>query len=200
MNLTDKVLPEIKSNLHINTRNSEYQKIKDTTSVLNIAYLKLASEELKYYMENNPSHNINSKFNYLMGTYNKLIREHQIMFLLLNIFETALRSKAAITISNHFSTDNNDYLWKDISRLDKNLLDPVNKAVQQLHRDNVNLSSVNTFDLFDTFTFGQLGYMYKVVKPCTSGCMGSSAPSTRSLNLNNTSSDAYLFDNLPAKR
>ncbi len=39
-----------------------------------------------------------------------------------------------------------------------------------------------------------------VVKPCTSGCMGSSASSTRSLNLNNTSSDAYLFDNLPAKR
>lgn len=161
MNLIDIVLPEIKSNIGINTRNSEYQKIKDATSVLNIAYLKLASEEMKYYMQNNPSHNINSKFEYLMGTYNKLIREHQIMFLLLNIFETALRSKAAITISGNFSTANNDDWWKDISTLEKDLLDPVNKAVQHLHRDNINLSSVNTFNLFDTFTFGQLGYIYK---------------------------------------
>lgn len=160
MNLIDIVLPEIKSNLGINARNREYQKIKDATSVLNIAYLKLASKEMKYFMQNNPSHNIGSKYEYLMGIYNKLIREHQIMFLLLNIFETALRSKAAIIISDHFSTSDDDW-WKDISILDKDLLDPVNRAVQQLHRDNINLSHVNTFDIFDTFTFGQLGYIYK---------------------------------------
>ncbi|RLA78262.1 MAG: hypothetical protein DRG78_15560 [Epsilonproteobacteria bacterium] len=161
MNLIDIVLPEIKSNLRINARNSEYQKIKDATSVLNIAYLKLASEEIKYFMQNNPSHNINSKFEYLMGTYNKLIREHQIMFLLLNVFETALRSKAAITISSQYSAVNSDDWWKDISMLDKNLVDPVNKAVQQLNKSNHNLSTVNTFHLFDTFTFGQLEHMYK---------------------------------------
>ena len=36
-----------------------------------------------------------------------------------------------------------------------------------------------------------------VVEPCTEGCMGSSAPSTRSLH--SVSDDAYLFENLPPK-
>ena len=36
-----------------------------------------------------------------------------------------------------------------------------------------------------------------VVEPCTSGCMESSAPLTRSLN--GISDDSYLFENLPPK-
>jgi hypothetical protein len=35
----------------------------------------------------------------LFSIYNKLIREHQVMFLLFNIFENALRSKATILIT-----------------------------------------------------------------------------------------------------
>lgn len=159
--LIDTVFPEIKANIGINSRNTEYQKIRDSITVLNVAYLKLASEEMKYYMQRNSSHRITSKFTNLMAIYNKLIREHQIMFLLLNVFETALRSKAAIMISGYYSSNNNDDWWKDISKLDKDLLDPVNKAVAQLHRSNYNMSSVNTFDLFDTLTFGQLESIYK---------------------------------------
>ncbi|WP_428739824.1 Abi family protein [Sulfurimonas sp.] len=161
MTLIESVFPEIKRNIGINSRNHEYQKIKDAISVLNVAYLKLASEEMKYYMQRNPAHRIPSKFTHLMDIYNRLIHEHQAMFLLLNVFETALRSKAAILLSNHFSTQNSDDWWKDISKLDKDLLDPVNKAVAQLHRGNYNLANVNTFDLFDTFTFGQLENIYK---------------------------------------
>lgn len=160
MNLIDVVMPEIKANLGINNRNREYQKIKDAASVLNIAYIRLASEEIKYFMQRNPLHRMNSKFNHLMRVYNKLIREHQIMFLLLNIFETALRSKAAIIISDHFSSHQDDW-WKNITLLDKNMLDPINKAVQQLHKSNIDLSTVNTFDLFDTLTLGQLENIYK---------------------------------------
>lgn len=96
-----------------------------------------------------------------MTVYNKLIREHQIMFLLLNIFETALRSTAAKIISDSYSHANQDNWWKDISNLDRNLLNPVNKAVIQLHKARVDLSTANTFDLFDTFTFGQLETIYK---------------------------------------
>lgn len=160
MSLIDVVMPEIKANLGINNRNPEYQKIEDAASVLNIAYMRLASEEIKYFMRRNPRHRIPSKFNHLMGVYNKLIREHQIMFLLLNIFETALRSKAAIIISDQFSTGQDNW-WKNITLLDKNMVDPINKAVQQLHKSNINLSTANTFDLFDTLTFGQLEVIYK---------------------------------------
>lgn len=161
MSLIDIVIPEIKANLRINNRNHEYQKIKDAASVLNIAYMRLASEEIKYFIRRNPQHRIHSKFNHLMHVYNKLIREHQIMFLLLNIFETALRSKAALLISDHFSTNGQDDWWKNITLLDKNMVDPINKAVQQLHKSNINLSTANTFDLFDTLTFGQLEIIYK---------------------------------------
>jgi hypothetical protein len=160
MSLIDVVMPEIKANLGINNRNPEYRKIEDAASVLNIAYMRLASEEIKYFMRRNPQHRIDSKFNHLMGVYNKLIREHQIMFLLLNIFESALRSKAAILISDHFSTGQDDW-WKNITLLDKNMVDPINKAVQQLHKANIDLSTANTFDLFDTLTFGQLENIYK---------------------------------------
>lgn len=160
MSLLDVVIPEIKANLGINNRNQEYQKIEDAASVLNIAYMRLASEEIKYFMRRNPQHRIDSKFNHLMGVYNKLIREHQIMFLLLNIFESALRSKAAILISDHFSVGQDDW-WKNITLLDKDMVDPINKAVQQLHKSNINLSTANTFDLFDTLTFGQLENIYK---------------------------------------
>ena len=159
MSLINVVMPEIKTNLGINNRNPEYQKIEDAASVLNIAYIRLASEEIKYFMARNPLYH-DSKFNHLMRVYNKLIREHQIMFLLLNIFESALRSKAAILISDHFSAHQDDW-WKNITLLDKNMLDPINKAVQQLHKSNINLSTVNSFDLFDTLTFGQLESIYK---------------------------------------
>jgi len=49
--LIDAVLPEIKSNIHINIRNAEYQKIQDAASVLDIAYLKLAR---KMFWTNSP--------------------------------------------------------------------------------------------------------------------------------------------------
>ena len=160
MGLIDSVLPEIKTNIRINQSNREYSKIKDAANVLNIAYLKQASIEMKYYLARNSKHRIPSKFSHLMGIYYKLIREHQILFLMLNIFETALRSKAAIRISDTYSSGQDNW-WKDISRLDKDLLDPVNKAVSQLHQSNIDLTTVTTFDLFDTLTLGQLENIYK---------------------------------------
>jgi hypothetical protein len=82
------------------------------------------------------------------------------MFLLFNIFENALRTRAAIEISNHYSDKNKDNCWKDISKLDKNLLSPVQTAITNLHKDHKLISTINTFDIFDTFTFGQLEHIF----------------------------------------
>lgn len=159
MGLINLVLPEIKKNLKINSRSGDYQKIKEAIGVLNLAYLKLSSDEIKYAITNNPKRRIASKYLYLMNIYNRNIREHQVMFLLLNVFESAIRAKAAVLISDHFSNKSDDW-WRDVSNIDRNLVHPVSKAVQQLHRDGVAIADANTFVLFDTLTLGELESMY----------------------------------------
>lgn len=150
----------ISKNIKINSRNQEYNKIKNSISVLNFAYLEKASIQLKYSLANPKFKTPTSKHKALFSIYNKLIKEHQIMFLLFNIFENALRSKAAILITENFSSINSDDWWKDISKLDKDLLAPIQSAITQLHKNGVLISTIDTFDIFDTFSFGQLEHIY----------------------------------------
>lgn len=159
MGLIDIVMPEIKSNLRINSRSKDFNKIKEAAGVLNLAYLKLSSSEIGYAITNNPRKRIASKYMYLMNVYNKNIREHQVMFLLLNVFESAIRAKAAVLIADHFSNKPDNW-WRDVATIDKNLVYPVSKAVQQLHREGMPIGTVNTFTLFDTLTLGELESIY----------------------------------------
>ncbi|MGJ0493298.1 hypothetical protein [Aliarcobacter cryaerophilus] len=150
----------ISNNIQINHTDPEYLKIKNSISVLNFAYLEKASIQLKHSLANPNFTPPISKHKALFSIYNKLIKEHQIMFLLFNIFENSLRSKAAISITEHFSSNNSDDWWKDISMLDKNLLAPVQSAITQLHKNGISIPTIDTFDIFDTFTFGQLEHIY----------------------------------------
>lgn len=160
MYFIDKKMLIISNNIQICSSDSEYLKIKNSISVLNFAYLEKASIQLKHSLSNPNFIASPSKHKVLFSIYNKLIKEHQIMFLLFNIFENALRSKAAILITENFSPMNSDDWWKDISTLDKDLLAPVQSAITQLHKNGVLISTIDTFDIFDTFTFGQLEHIY----------------------------------------
>lgn len=150
----------ISKNIKINSKNREYDKIKKSISVLNFAYLEKASIQLKHSLANPSFRTPTSKHKALFSIYNNLIKEHQIMFLLFNIFENALRSKAAILITEYYSTSKNDDWWKDISKLDRDLLSPVQSAITQLHKNGVLISQIDTFNIFDTFSFGQLEHIY----------------------------------------
>ena len=156
MNLTAQVMQELRKRLKINARNQEYQKIEEAITVLNVAYLKLAADEIHGMIGRGVR--IRSKYGLLMSIYNKHIREHQVMFLLFSIFENAMRSKAAVTISQHYSVTGTDDWWKDASTMNRNLIQPVSGALYKLHR---NILTINTYDIFDTFTFGQLQHIYK---------------------------------------
>ena len=159
MNLDDSKMKIIANNIKINKRNREYIKIRNSISVLNFAYLEKASVQLKHSLSH-PNFKIRtSKQEVLFNMYNNHIREHQIMFLLFNIFENALRAKAALCITNKFSSLNKDDWWKDISKLDKNLLSPVQSAITHLHKEGISLADADTFNIFDTFTLGQLSYI-----------------------------------------
>ena len=100
MHFLDEKMKIIANNIKINSRNKEYIKIRNSITVLNFAYLEKASIQLKHSLANPNFRVTKSKQAVLFSMYNKLIREHQIMFLLFNIFENALRAKAAIYITN----------------------------------------------------------------------------------------------------
>ena len=85
-----------------------------------------------------------------------------MMYLLLHIIETTLRSKAASVISKKFSKTDHDDWWHDIKNIDNKLIEPVMLGLKSVHRHNDNINSISTYDFFDSITFNQL----KSPMPC----------------------------------
>jgi hypothetical protein len=155
MDLRAQIMRELRQKLRINAANPDYIKIEESIAVLNVAYLKVAANEM--YGMLNREVIVRSKYSLLLSIYNKHIREHQVMFLLFSIFENAMRSKAAMTLSSTYSSRSSDDWWKDISAMNKDLIKPISEALVKLHK---NIPDVNTYDIFDTFTLGQLQSIY----------------------------------------
>ncbi|MBD3798662.1 Abi family protein [Sulfuricurvum sp.] len=155
MDLRTEIMRELRQKLKINTANPDYKKIEEAIGVLNVAYLKVAANEI--YGMLNHCVKIRSKYALLLSVYNKNIREHQVMFLLFSIFENAMRSKAAITLSTSYSSRHSDDWWKDISSMNKDMIKPIGEALIKLHK---NIPNINTYDIFDTFTLGHLQSIY----------------------------------------
>lgn len=95
MTLHNKVLSELCFRLKIDAAHPEYLKFVKAGKLVNQAYFKIAIHEFAHIKVFNPAKSIVSDFDFLVSLYNKHIKEHQIMLLLFNIFETAIRSKAA---------------------------------------------------------------------------------------------------------
>ncbi len=105
MTLVAKSLENLLTKLQISNENIEYKKFEHLITVANQAYLKIVINELEN-LKKKEDKVIN--FNFLMKIYNKHIKEHQVMFLLFNIFETAIRSKAVTILSEKYSSSNED--------------------------------------------------------------------------------------------
>jgi hypothetical protein len=160
MYFLDSKMAVISSNIQINSSYYEYIKIKNAIGVLNFAYFEKASIQIKHSLTKPGFITPTSMQSTLFSIYNKLIREHQIMFLLFNIFENALRSKAAILITEYFSTKGTDDWYIDKTKIDKDLKKPVETALIKLTNDGIPFSKIDTFSIFDSFTFGQLEHIY----------------------------------------
>jgi hypothetical protein len=135
MYFLDSKMAVISSNIQINSSYYEYIKIKNAIGVLNFAYFEKASIQIKHSLTKPGFITPTSMQSTLFSIYNKLIREHQIMFLLFNIFENALRSKAAILITEYFSTKGTDDWYIDKTKIDKDLKKPVETALIKLTND-----------------------------------------------------------------
>lgn len=151
---------KIVQKLSLQPGTDDYGKIKNSIEIVNIAFLKIAVNKLENLLNRPTNQNRNHLFDRLMTFYNQRVREHQVMYLLMHIIETTLRSKAASTISKKFSDQGQDNWWHDMRAIDKKLIEPVMLGAKSAHKLNVTPSDMTTFNFFDSITFNQLLNIY----------------------------------------
>ena len=159
MNLLDKSLENILTKIQITTTDSELPKFKHLVTVTNQAYLKIALNEFKN-IKNQEDHHIVSNFDFLMKLYNKHLKEHQVMFLLFNIFETAIRSKATIELSRKFSSAGTDDWLHNPSQTPRRIVNPLAQAIIKIRQDGESERGLDSFEIFDYIMLGQLKAIY----------------------------------------
>ena len=161
LNIYDKSLHDLCTNLQITKSDKEYYKFEKLVTVVNQAYLKIALKEFNYIKIKNPEKEIISNFNFLMSLYNKHLREHQVMFLLFNIFETAIRSKAVIELSLKYSSDGSDDWLHNSSLIPSKMQKPLQEAIKKINQDGESINNLDSFEIFDYIMLGQLQSVYK---------------------------------------
>lgn len=82
------------------------------------------------------------------------------MFLLLHIFETAIRSKAVVQFSNKYSTSNQDDWLYDKGLTPNKLKSPLAEAIKKIRQDGENKTNFDSFEIFDYIMLGQLKAIY----------------------------------------
>ena len=137
---------------------NDIQKLKKSISVLHNYYLIGSATEATHILK---KHSKNDRFELIMSIYNRKIKEHQALFLLIHLFEIAIRSKSAIIISNKFSLPDSDDWFLTIS----------SNGHHQKLKDKISLiasiknftidKNTTTFDLFNLLSFGDLEWLIK---------------------------------------
>ena len=159
MNLLDTNLENICNKIHINEEDKEFEKFKHLITVTNQAYLKISLNEFEHLVKNTEIE-ITSHFGFLMKLYNKHLKEHQVMFLLFNIFETAIRSKAAAELSKKFSSENTDDWLHNRAITPRKILNPLEQAIIKIRQDGEIETDLDSFEIFDYIMLGQLKSVY----------------------------------------
>jgi len=160
LNLLHSSLDNLCQKIQITKDDNEFRKFEHLITVTNQAYLKIALNEFRHIKTTNPHKEINSNFHFLLKLYNKHLREHQVMFLLLNIFETAIRSKAVSILSNKYSTINNDDWLLTNTLIPTKMKRPLEEATKKISQDGENISNFDSFEIFDYMMLGQLKSIY----------------------------------------
>lgn len=151
---------KIVQKLSLQPGTDDYSKIEHSIEIVNIAFLKIAVNKLENLLNRPSNQNRDNLFDRLMTFYNQRVREHQVMYLLMHLIETTLRSKAASVISKKFSSPGQDDWWHDMRAIDKKLIDPVMLGAKSAHKLNITPSNMTTFNFFDSITFNQLLNIY----------------------------------------
>ena len=135
----------------------ENQKIYKAVSVLHKEYLISSAREARSIINKDE---IDNKYNLMIMIYNRKIKEHQALSLLIQLFEIAMRTQAAIILSNKFSTtDNDDWYWMDASNSKHQKL--INKISNRAITISKTITpTMTTFDMFHMLTMGDVKGLY----------------------------------------
>ena len=146
MNIHDNIMSLIETKLDIDPTHNEYEKFTQLITLANIAYLKTAIYTFSEYLQDR-DFEINSKFDFLMKIYNELLKEHQVLFLLFNLFETSLRSKLAYTLSKKYSShDKDDWLHKE-ELIPPKMQKPLEKLKKYISEDSSSFEEMNSYEI-----------------------------------------------------
>lgn len=167
MELEKKMLNIILKNLNLfNHSNIQgLEKIKKSICILHNEYLLGSSRELGILLEKYPCKKNEDIFLLLMSIYNKRIKIHHSLFLIIHIFETALRSKVATILSAHYSNNLQDD-WFLLNAHVK-LTHKINK-IKDIHNIK-SFCEYNSFEVLNLFTLGDLEqtikHQWQIFKP-----------------------------------
>lgn len=132
------------------------QKIYKAVSVLHKDYLISSAREARNIVN---KEEVIHKYNLMIKIYNRKIKEHQALSLLIQLFEIAMRTQAAIVLSKKFSSSNNDD-WYSLNAIGKH-----QKLINKISNRAITISKtitpdMTTFDMFHMLTMGDVKGLY----------------------------------------
>lgn len=132
-----------------------FDKLKNSIWLLHNEYLLGSCKEAGIFIKKHKDKKIDNIFDFVMSIYNKRIKTHHVLFLMIHIFETALRSKMAIVLSNNYSLDKD--LCDNWFRNQQNqwLVSKAERA-KQVQKSNLDFNTATSYEILDLFTFGDL--------------------------------------------
>ena len=135
----------------------ENKKINKVVSVLHKDYLISASKEARAIINKK---DIANKYNLMITIYNRKIKEHQALSLLIQLFEIAMRTQVAIILSNKFSTPNSDdWYWLTADGKHQKLIDRVSNRARTISK--IITPNMTTFDMFHMLTMNDVKVLYE---------------------------------------
>ena len=154
MYLENKIYQKILENLGLNDDSGVLgsDKLKKSICMLHNNYLLGSCKEAGIFIKKHPEKEIKDVFDFVMSIYNKRIKAHHSLFLVIHVFETAVRSKIALILSQNYSNEEQDDWF--LKGKDQKL---INKArhIADINKINLNLD-MSSFEVLDLFTLGDL--------------------------------------------
>lgn len=131
-----------------------FEKLEKSIFLLHNGYLLGSAKEAGIFIKK--LENIENIFDLVISIYNKRIKTHRALFLIIHIFETALRSKMAFILSQNYSS--NPDLKDDwfVNRLNLWLIKKVHHIVKINKLNEDFLETANSFEVLDLFMLGDL--------------------------------------------
>lgn len=129
-----------------------FDKLENSISLLHNVYLLGSCKEAGIFIKKYPNHKISDIFECVISIYNKRIKSHHFLFLIIHIFETSIRSKIAFILSEKYSTKNQDNCFYN-GKNDK-LIIKANR-IAKIKKQKA-IQDLNSFEILNLFTLGDL--------------------------------------------